>query len=120
VTHAARCVTCVGKTRKENRERQVDENIRQKAPGGPEQQHQSATHSGAEQNRQVPAARVQANRARQFRSRHHIVNHELRGRRTDDAGKAVDHKEDHRVPHLEPAGEEEQAPSERRQHEERL
>ena len=94
--------------------------VGEQPPRRAEQQHQAAADRGAEQNRQVAAAGVQADRARQISGADHVVDDQLRGGGADDAGGAVDQQDDHRVPHLERAGEEEHAPRQRRQHEQRL
>ena len=87
---------------------------------GPEQQHQAAANGRADENRQVAAAGVQPDGARQIVLPHHVVDDELRGRRPDDARGAVDEQDDHGVPHLQRPEQKEHAPRQRRRHEERL
>ena len=66
-------------------------------PGRPEQQHEAAAHRGAEEDREVAAAGVEADRARQVLAADHVVDDQLLRGRADDAGGAVHEQDDHRV-----------------------
>ena len=113
-------VTRVRDAHEEDAERQVDQDVRQQPPRGPEQQHEAAADRRAQQDRELAAARVEPDRARQIFARHHVVDDELRRGGAHDAGGAVNQQNDDGMPHLERAGEEEHPPCDRREHEKPL
>ena len=100
----------IRKPRQQNRERQINQDIRQQSPRRSQQKHQSAADGWPQQNREIATACVQTNRAGKVLGRHHVMDHQLRRRRTDHTCRAVNDQENHGVPHLELAREEQKTP----------
>jgi hypothetical protein len=100
--------------------RHVDEDVGEQAPCRPQQQHQAPAHSRPEQNGEVPAARVQPDRALELIGPDDVVDDELDRRPGEHARGAMDEQDHHRVPDGKGAGEEQETPRDRRHHEEPL
>jgi len=113
-------VAGVGRAGEKDRERHVDGDVGEQPPGRTQRQHEPTAHRGPEQDRQVPAARVEADRARQMVGADHVVDDQLRRRRADHAGGAVQEQDHDGVPDPQRPGEEEHAPGDRGRHEEGL
>jgi len=107
---AAPAVAGVGHADEEDRQRKVDQHVGQDAPRRSQPQHEPATHGRAEQDREVPAAGVEPDRAVELLGADHVVQDELDRRDADDAGRAVDEEEDDGVPDAKRIGEEEDTP----------
>jgi len=89
-------------------------------PGGrPERQQDGAADGGADQHGEVARHRVQPHRALQIRRSDDVVQQHLVRRLPQHAGAAVDHQDNHRLPHLQGAGDKEIAPAQRSDDEQR-
>jgi len=90
----------------------IDQHVDEEPRGRAEQQHQPAAHRGTHEQTQVSAGRTQPDRALQLSGSHDVVDQELAGGAPYDPGHSVHREQDHRVPHLDRIGEEQQAPGE--------
>ena len=107
----------VGRLPQPQRQRQVDQDVQQDAPGGTEHQHQTAADGRAEQNAERAPRRDHPDRALELGGADDIVDQELRGRCPDHAREAVQDQQHRRVPNLEGIGQEQDAPAGRHDHE---
>ena len=113
-------VARIGDGPEEDRERHIDQHVREEPPRRPEQQHEPTAHGRPQQDGEVAGRGVQTDRALKLRGPDHVMEDELRGGHHRHTGRAVEQEDHHRVPHPERPGEEEQPPRQRRHHEQDL
>ena len=107
----------VGRLPQPQRQRQVDEDVEQDAPGGSEDDHQRAAHRRPEQDSELPPRGDRPDRALELGGPDDVVDQELRRRRPDHPREAVQDQEHGGVPDLEGIGQEQDAPAGRHDHE---
>ena len=103
-----------GRPEQPEQHRQVEQRVENDAVGRAQRQHDDAAHGRTDQDAQIARHRVHPHRARQIGRADDVVEQQLVRRLPQHAGAAVDDQKQHRVPHLQRVGDEEDAPSRRR------
>ena len=107
----------VGRLPQPQRQRQVDQDVQQDAPGGSEGDHQRTAHRRPEQDPELPPRRDRPDRALELGRTDDVVDQELRRGRPDHPREAVQDQKHGSVPNLEGIGQEQDAPAGRDEHE---
>ena len=103
-------VARVPQAQQEDRQGNVQEDVRQDSASWSEEEHQPATDRGSEQRGEVTAGGVETDGARKMVGTHDVVDDQLDRGPRDDAARAMDEEERGRVPHAQRPGQEEHAP----------
>ena len=109
----------VGRVHQPQHQRQIEHGVEQDAGRRPERQQDGAADGRADQHAEIARHRVEPHRALQILRADDIVEQHLVRRLPQHAGAAVDDQEHHGLPHLQGAGDEEIAPAQRGDDEQR-
>ena len=104
----------VGRLPQPHQQRQVEERVGDQAPDRAQHQQEARADGRTGQQAQPAGGGIQPHRALQQLRADDVVDQHLARRRPEHAGKAVQHQQRHRVPHLQRVGEEEVGPAQRR------
>ncbi len=101
----------IGRVHQPQDERQVEHGVDEDAERRAERQQERAAHGRSDQHAEIARRRVKAHGARQIGGADDVVQQDLAWRLPQHAGAAVNDQQHHGVPHLQSIGDEEIAPA---------
>src|SRR5699024_2038203 len=110
-------MTGEGGADEEERQRQVEDDVDEDAPGRAEPEQQGGTDDGSEQDAEAAKGGIEPHGAGQFATVDEVVEHHLLRRAPQASGEPVDDEEHARLPQLQGIGEEQYAPAQGHDHE---